>query len=262
MVARRAHPRMSVTGATITSMTESEPRMFYDLNLRNARFVQVDLSGAVLRGVVVSGVEIDSPWLGEGEGLVVNGVDVTAYVDAELDRRFPGRADRHAGDPAGLRAAWESLEGTWSATLDRAATLPEGTVDESVEGEWSFAQTLRHLVLATDMWLGKAVLRHDQPFHPLGLMDAASEDDRDETALATGTPSYAEVLDARADRVAMVGDHLASVTSAQLAEARPNPHSPEHSETVLSCLHTIFDEEWEHLRYAVRDLDAIAARSQ
>ncbi len=27
----------------------------------------------------------------------------------------------------------------------------------------------------------------------------------------------------------------------------------------LSCLHTILEEEWEHHRYAVRDLDAIEA---
>jgi hypothetical protein len=29
--------------------------------------------------------------------------------------------------------------------------------------------------------------------------------------------------------------------------------------TVRSCLHVILSEEWEHLRYAVRDLDAIEA---
>jgi hypothetical protein len=29
----------------------------------------------------------------------------------------------------------------------------------------------------------------------------------------------------------------------------------------LSCLHTILEEEWEHHRYAVRDLDAIGSRS-
>jgi hypothetical protein len=33
---------------------------------------------------------------------------------------------------------------------------------------------------------------------------------------------------------------------------------PDHEETVLSCLHVILNEEWEHHRYAVRDLDAIA----
>jgi hypothetical protein len=31
--------------------------------------------------------------------------------------------------------------------------------------------------------------------------------------------------------------------------------------TVRSCLHTILNEEWEHHRYAVRDLEAIEAGS-
>ncbi len=31
-------------------------------------------------------------------------------------------------------------------------------------------------------------------------------------------------------------------------------------ETTLSCLHTILEEEWEHHRYAVRDLDAIEVK--
>ena len=29
------------------------------------------------------------------------------------------------------------------------------------------------------------------------------------------------------------------------------------SEPVLACLHTILGEEWEHLRFALRDLDAL-----
>jgi len=50
-----------------------------------------------------------------------------------------------------------------------------------------------------------------------------------------------------------------SVTADTLAAPRRNPHAPEHVKTVLSCLRTILEEEWEHLRYAVRDLDALAA---
>jgi len=57
----------------------------------------------------------------------------------------------------------------------------------------------------------------------------------------------------------MVRDFLATVTPELLASARPHPHDPEYRETVLSCLHTILDEEWEHHRDAVRDLDAIEA---
>ena len=134
----------------------------------------------------------------------------------------------------------------------------------SVAGEWSFAQTLRHLIVATDMWLGRAVLEIEQPFHPLGLLDAGRRRTTAPTCrvFATGTPSYAEVLEARADRVTMVRDFLASATSEDLAATRKNPHAPDYEETTLSCLHTIIEEEWEHHRYAVRDLDAIEAKSE
>jgi DinB superfamily/Pentapeptide repeats (8 copies) len=233
---------------------------FVEADLRDARFTGADLSGAVMRGVQVDSADIDAPWLSEAEFLRVNGVDVIPYVEAELNRRFPGRADRHAGDRDGLRAAWAALESTWAATLERVAAMPGRTVDESVDGEWSFAQTLRHLVLATDMWLGKAILRSEQPFHPLGLADAGLEDeDFDGSVLASDIPSYAEVLETRAGRVAMVRDFLAAVTPEQLSEMRENPHDPAHPETTLSCVHVILEEEWEHHRYAVRDLDAIAA---
>lgn len=73
--------------------------------------------------------------------------------------------------------------------------MPEGAVDVSIDGEWSFAQTLRHLAFAADTWLSKA-------------------------------------------------------------ETRPAAWWPEQQVSVLHCLHVIFDEEWQHLRFALRDLDA------
>jgi hypothetical protein len=192
----------------------------------------------------------------------VNGVDVIPLVDAELNRRFPGRADRRAEDPDGLRAAWASLERTWAATLKRVAAMPAGTVDVSVGGDWSFAQTLRHLVFATDVWLGRPILGLEQPFHPIGQTHASAKDDGfDMSILTTVTPSYAEVLGVRADRVAIMRDFLATVTSDELAATRKNAWDPEHRETTRSCLHVILEEEWEHHRYAVRDLDVIEARS-
>ncbi len=57
------------------------------------------------------------------------------------------------------------LERAWESALERVAAMRSDAVDVSVAGEWSFAQTLRHLVLATDMWLGRAVLEIAQPFH-------------------------------------------------------------------------------------------------
>jgi hypothetical protein len=244
-----------------TSSDDLKGARFVDANLQGARFVGADLSGVVMRGVQVEEADIDAPWLPHGGYLRVNGVDVIPYVEAELDRRFPGRADRRADDPEGLRAAWAVLQSTWAATLDRAAAMPAGTVDVSVDGEWSFAQTLRHLVLATDTWLRRGVLEVEQPYHPLGLRDAGTEGDDDGSVFTSETPSYADVLAARADRVGLVGDFLATVTADELAAERRNPHAPEYPETVRSCLHVILEEEWEHLRYAVRDLDAIEATS-
>ena len=232
---------------------------FAGTSLRGARFVGADLSGVVMRGVQVEGLEIDAPWLFEGDaGLHVNGVDVRPFVEAELNRRFPGRSQQHAKDPEGLRAAWEVLQQTWAATIESVAAMPEETVDVQVAGEWSFAETLRHLVLATDAWLGRSVLELEQPFHPLGL-GSGDEDDLDPSIFATTKPSYAEVLEARASRVALVRDFLETVTPEELAKPRKNPWAPQYPESTLQCVHVILEEEWEHHRYAVRDLDALEA---
>jgi hypothetical protein len=246
--------------ATFTRTDEMAGATFVGVDLTGARFVETDLSGVVMRGVEVADVDIDAPWLVHGERLLVNGVDVIPFVEAELDRRFPGRADRRAADPEGLRAAWAALESAWTATLDRVDAMPPGTVDVSVAGEWTFAQTLRHLVLATDLWLRRAILGVEQPFHPLGLTGGDGDEGHlDRAAFATEAPTYAQVLEARAGRVEMVRDFLATVTADELAATRSNPHAPAYPETTRSCLHVILEEEWEHLRFAVRDLDAIAA---
>ncbi len=248
--------------ATFTRSDDLQRAEFVNADLRGARFIGADLSGVVMRAVDVSAADIDAPWLFDGESFLrVNGVDVIPLVEADLTRRFPGRADRRAADPDGLRAAWAAIERTWAATLERVAAMPADTVDVSVDGEWSFAQTLRHLVMAADTWLGRAILRIEQPFHPIGQPNGGAEDDGlDMSIFTTVTPSYADVLEARAGRVAMVRDFLATVTSHDLATTRKNPWDPTRQETTLSCLHVIIEEEWEHHRYAIRDLDAIEAR--
>lgn len=233
---------------------------FTDRDLRGARFVRCDLSGAVLRAVEVRDADVDAPWLADGGRLLVNGVDVVPFVEAELDRRFPGRDLRRASDPAGLRSAWAAVERTWTATLDRAADMPPGTVDVPVDGEWSFAQTLRHLVMATDTWLRRAILDLPAPYHPIGRPNAEyATDGHDLSVFRSETPGYDEVLAVRAGRVTQVREFLAALTPELLAEPRRNPWDPDQPETVRSCLQVILSEEWEHHRYAVRDLDTIAA---
>jgi hypothetical protein len=231
---------------------------FRMVDLRDASFRMVDLSGVKMRGVAL----VDADFDGEMEGLRICGVEVAPLVEAELDRRHPERAAFRATEPAELQAGWAGLEAMWAATVDRVAQMPGGTQDVSVDGEWSFAQTLRHLLLATDAWLGKAILGEAQPFHPLGVLFSEWAGREAEVGLDAGaTPSYAEVLDARAGRMAMVREYLAGVTSDDLAGECADPWGGEWRPTVLDCLRVIFHEEWHHHRYAVRDLDAIVAGS-
>ena len=50
-----------------------------------------------------------------------------------------------------------------------AGRLPTAALDQQVNEEWSFAQTLRHLVFITDAWASRTVLDEERPYHPLGL---------------------------------------------------------------------------------------------
>jgi hypothetical protein len=69
---------------------------FIGADLRGARFAEADLSGVVMRGVNAGGVDIDDPFLCDGGSFLrVNGVDVIPFVEAGLNRRFPGRGARH-----------------------------------------------------------------------------------------------------------------------------------------------------------------------
>ncbi|MCG5448062.1 MULTISPECIES: DinB family protein [Micromonospora] len=237
-------------------MAQDDVKDFVDRDLRGARFNRSTLAGAVMRGVDVDALDIDAPWLAEGTFLI-NGVDVVPLVEAELNRRFPGRDLRHADNPDDLRVAWAALERAWAAAVDRAVSMPEGAVDVSIDGEWSFAQTLRHLAFAADTWLGKSILRLPQPFHPLGQPHAEYETEGfDVSIFAVEQPTFAATLELRAERQAMVRDFLVAVTPELLAETRPAAWWPEKQVSVLHCLHVIVGEEWQHLRFALRDLDA------
>ena len=68
--------------------------------MTDAVFRECDLTRARLIGVVMQDAVID----GLVSNLVVNGVEVTSYVEAELDRRHPVRPLMRSTDPADLRS--------------------------------------------------------------------------------------------------------------------------------------------------------------
>lgn len=112
--------------------------------------------------MIVADLEIDGLLL----GLKVNGVDVVPLVQAELDRRHPELPQIRSDDPDELREGWATIRRTWAQTMARADALPAEQVRVEVADEWSFADTLRHLIFATDAWISRPILGDPQPTGP------------------------------------------------------------------------------------------------
>jgi hypothetical protein len=231
---------------------------------KNERFEEADFSGARFHGVNFSKVKISDAWLFNVEisGLVanlsVNGVEVGAYVEAELNQRHPERLLLAPSDPAGMRSAWKSIEGFSAATLDRARALPPDRLDESVDDEWSFLETLRHLVFATDRWITGPVLRDANPFHRLGMPNPPYDEVTAAHFDLDAKPTLDEVLTVRRERMDRVAGLVEDIDGDELDRQVPNPNGG--TATVKSCLHIVLREEWWHDHYANRDL-AILERS-
>lgn len=225
-----------------------------------------DLAGLEIRDCEVDGLKIvdcygsDVSIDGAFERLTVNDVDVTAYVESELDRRHPARAvAREAESPDDYRAAWDLIEGLWATTLERARKLPEAKLQERVDGEWSFVETHRHLLFASDAWLGNAVLEESDPYRPLGYPSGGmpTEESAKLGLTLDATPTLDEVLTLRFARMAVMRRTVDALTVAELDRVcgrKPADPYPEQEYVVRRCLKVILKEEAEHHRYAVRDL--------
>jgi len=247
--------RVSLRGATFTQVFLNDARMhavdFTGAQVRGALF-----NGSRMRGVELVDVEIS----GELQNVVVNGVDIAPLVDAELNRRMPERARMRPDDTGGFREAWAILERLWEGTLARARTFPEAALHRSVDDEWSFIQTLRHLNFASAAWVGRMILGNASPWHQLDLPwdEAPGWDgipwDRE------ARPSLDEVLTLRRERQAMVRHVTESLTDEQLASkvTHTEPGWPRlENFPVKECLRIVLNEEWEHRLYAERDLTAL-----
>jgi hypothetical protein len=234
---------------------------FMVADLAGARFVDCDMTGVKIIDACLMNVDLS----GYVDRLVVNGVDVTAFVDAELDRRYPERVQlRQLRTADDFRAMWDTVERLWSETVARAERLPEPALHERVDDEWSFVETLRHLVYITDSWARRTILDEPMPFHRLGLPQTAYAP-ADAAALGMdldARPSYAEVMEARVDRMALVRGLVDALTRAELerdCSRAPAPGYPEGSRSVGECLGVVMEEECEHHRFAVRDLAVLEA---
>jgi hypothetical protein len=223
--------------------------VFWGVRLRKSMFRDVDLSESTMFHVYLNDVSID----GVIDRLVVNGVDITDHVNAH-DRWYPLRTMLEPGDAEACRTTWSALTVEWDVFLARALELPDSALYESVNGEWSFRDMLRHLVFVRDKWfyaplLGRASVT------PLGLPNTGSRDFGWPGLDLSLEPSVEEVLAHRGRQNEEFSEWLMSLDVASLpAESRvlENGIVP-----TLMCLHAVFEEEFEHLRYAIRDLNLL-----
>ena len=125
-------------------------------------------------------------------------------VEAELNRRYPDRVTMRPTNADGFREAWDILERLWQQTVERARGMAPELLDEQVEGEWSFIETLRHLVFATGAWVKRAMLGEPSPCDPLDLPHDEMSDEPSVPRDRGARPSLDEVLALRSDRMATV----------------------------------------------------------
>jgi hypothetical protein len=233
---------------------------FIEQDLTGAEFRECVMSKTRLIGVVMDDAEID----GLVSNLVVNGVEVSGYVAAELDRRHPVRVLIRSDDPAELREAWGMLRADWATTLALLAAMPPGSEHRRVDDEWSTVETLRHLVFVHDSWFRRCVLGSTAPFTAMGLGPDYVFDEGEQGLDRSAEPSLADVLAVRGEQAAEIEAWLATVSAADLQEPAPVPEGPgwppyARGRTVAQCLRVVLNEEHEHRGFAVRDLGRMAS---
>ena len=230
--------------------------------LEGARFRDCNLSGVIIVASYVENRRVSSLH-GLGGGVIVDDVDVSVFVAAELDRRFPERvALRELNGPDDYRAVFATLEARWDETLQRAERLPEAARHERVDGEWSLVETLRHLVFADGCWISRQYRETDDAFHPLAVpttdypLDQRAARGLDEAA----QPAYGEVLAVFRDRQSWLRQLLVALTQADLERPRTAVIAPawgEETHTGAECLRVLLEEYSSHRRYAERDLGVL-----
>jgi DinB superfamily len=156
-----------------------------------------------------------------------------------------------ADDAVGLVAALQRVTDLWDEAVKRARTLDPALLDERVDGEWSFLETMRHLIFATDAWVDGILLGQPSDFHPLGMPPAHAGDVAGLTIDAR--PTLDEVVIVRAER--QRANAAAFEAAAEGDLSRPCAGVSQY--TMAAALQVIVYEEAYHLRYATRDLDRL-----
>ena len=230
---------------------------FIEANLAGALFQECDLTHAHIRGANLVNADI---W-GAITGLTINGIEIEPLIEAELERRHPGRATLFASDPDGVRASWATIERLWNGTMARAASLPEPLLHERpVPEEWSVLESLRHLVSVAEGFV-RQVRDRDLPRY----REAVPHEPQREYFRANdlldldADPSFEEVAALRARAFGWIREIVDGIDADELDRIAP---VTEHDLAGMDlpvrwCFWRLVNEEWEHHLFVERDLAAL-----
>jgi DinB superfamily/Pentapeptide repeats (8 copies) len=223
--------------------------VFWGVKLAGARFRDTDFDEAHFFHTQWRNVSID----GEVHGLVVNGVDVTDFVNKN-DRWYPLRYELSPSDAVGLHSSWNVLKKEWSGLLSRVADAAPSVAETSVDNEWSLLDTLRHLVFAMDKWFTWPILG-SRSFSPLGLPNTGSQGGEWPGLDINASIDFEAVLRVRQEQHEGFTEFIETLDVDALSgtvDVLENGAVP-----TLMCLHVVLEEEFEHLRYMIRDLERL-----
>ena len=220
--------------------------VFWGVNLQKSMFRDATFNGSTFFHTEWTDVSID----GTIGRLVINGVDVTDHVNTN-DRWYPLRTQLAPVTVEGMRNTWSALCAEWEALLSRVAVADTAVVNTSVGGEWSLRDTLRHLLFAMDKWFTWPMLG-ERRFTAAGLPNTGSQGLDWPGIDMMLDPDWNEVLEQRRNKAKVFSDHLASL---EISGIPATVDVAENGEVPgIMCYHVVFEEEFEHLRYALRDL--------
>lgn len=178
---------------------------------------------------------------------------------AEL-KQHPILARNDSRSANALRGGIEDVYAIWDGLEQRAAAFDESQLHERVDEEWSFVETMRHLLYATDCWFRRGVLDEPAPFHSIGVTHSEAYGEVPGIDL-DATPTFAEVIAVRRENQAAIREFAATLTDDSVNEQRmpTGPGHPEGPVRIGDAFWVVVNEEFWHATYAARDLDALAA---
>jgi DinB family protein len=157
---------------------------------------------------------------------------------------------------AAARDAVASATAELERTMLRAKSFPDEDRHRRMNDEWSTVESLRHLVLVVDLWLSKAILGEQDPFHPIALPPTFMPPKLPGSSIDPDAgPSFDEACEVLRGRLSAVRTYVDEGLTQEELE-RP---IKAHAGTVGGALGVLVTELKAHASFMTRDLDLIEA---